>query len=151
MVSVARAVLQPSLSLWADYSHPLKWGAATYLDWATALFLMISLLSHTLKHRHDTMSPFLRVTILSWCNSHTIIRPLFFFFFFFSFIFISWGLITLQHCNGFCHTLTWISHGFTSLLPPSPTHPSGSSQCTSPKHLTRPLFKVYSSLLSIFT
>ena len=33
--------------------------------------------------------------------------------FFFSFIFISWRLITLQYCSGFCHTLTWISHGFT--------------------------------------
>ena len=27
----------------------------------------------------------------------------------FSFIFISWRLITLQYCSGFCHTLTWIS------------------------------------------
>ena len=26
--------------------------------------------------------------------------------FFFSFIFISWRLITLQYCSGFCHTLT---------------------------------------------
>ena len=41
----------------------------------------------------------------------------------------------------FCHTLTWIHHGctrvppsWTSLPPPSPFHPSGSSQCTSPKH-----------------
>ena len=25
---------------------------------------------------------------------------------FFSFIFISWMLITLQYCSGFCHTLT---------------------------------------------
>ena len=33
--------------------------------------------------------------------------------FFFSYIFISWRLITLQYCSGFCHTLTWISHGFT--------------------------------------
>ena len=32
------------------------------------------------------------------------------FFFFFSVIFISWRLITLQYCSGFCHTLTWISH-----------------------------------------
>ena len=30
----------------------------------------------------------------------------FLFFFFFSFIFISWRLITLQYCSGFCHTLT---------------------------------------------
>ena len=27
-------------------------------------------------------------------------------YFFFSFIFISWRLITLQYCSGFCHTLT---------------------------------------------
>ena len=65
------------------------------------------------------------------------------FFFFFSFIFISWRLITLQYYSGFCHTLTWINHGFTRvphpgppLPPPSPSHPSGSSQCTRPKHLS---------------
>ena len=28
------------------------------------------------------------------------------FFSLFSFIFISWRLITLQYCSGFCHTLT---------------------------------------------
>ena len=62
---------------------------------------------------------------------------------FFSFIFLSWRLITLQYCSGFCHTLTWISHGFTCvphpdppLSPPSPSNPSGSSQCTSPEHLS---------------
>ena len=64
-------------------------------------------------------------------------------FIFFSFIFISWRLITLQYCNGFCHTLTWISHGFTRvphpdppLPPPSPSHPSGSSQCTTQMYRT---------------
>ena len=40
--------------------------------------------------------------------------------FFFSFIFISWRLITLQYCSGFCHTLTWISHGFTYIPHPDP-------------------------------
>ena len=39
---------------------------------------------------------------------------------FFSFIFISWRLITLQYCTGFCHTLTWISHGFTCVPHPNP-------------------------------
>ena len=41
----------------------------------------------------------------------------------------------------FCHTSTWICHRYirvphpeTPLPPPSPYHPSGSSQCTSPKH-----------------
>ena len=28
------------------------------------------------------------------------------FFFFFFFFLISWRLITLQYCSGFCHTLT---------------------------------------------
>ena len=40
--------------------------------------------------------------------------------FFFSFIFISWRLTTLQYCIGFCHTLTWISHGFTCIPHPDP-------------------------------
>ena len=48
---------------------------------------------------------------------------LFFFCFFFSFIFISWRLITLQYCSGFCHTLTWISHGFTCIPRPDPPFP----------------------------
>ena len=42
------------------------------------------------------------------------------FFFFFSFTFTSWRLITLQYCSGFCHTLTWISHGFTCIPHPDP-------------------------------
>ena len=45
---------------------------------------------------------------------------LFIYFLFFSFIFISWRLITLQYCSGFCHTLTWISHGFTCVPHPNP-------------------------------
>ena len=61
---------------------------------------------------------------------------------YFSFVFISWRLITLQYCSGFCHTLTWISHGFTCVphpdLPtPSPSIPSlWVFQCTSPEHLS---------------
>ena len=35
-------------------------------------------------------------------------------------MFISWRLITLQYCSGFCHTLTWISHGFTCVPHPDP-------------------------------
>ena len=42
------------------------------------------------------------------------------FFFVFLFIFISWRLITLQYCSGFCHTLKWISHGFTCVPHPDP-------------------------------
>ena len=53
------------------------------------------------------------------------------------FIYFIWRLITLQYFSGFCHTRTRISHGCTCvpqsrtpLSPPSPSHPSGLSQCT---------------------
>ena len=36
------------------------------------------------------------------------------------YFFISWRLITLQYCSGFCPTLTWISHGFTCVPHPDP-------------------------------
>ena len=49
--------------------------------------------------------------------------PLFFYFYLFIYLFyflcnffISWRLIILQYCSGFCHTLTWISHGYTCRL-----------------------------------
>ena len=43
--------------------------------------------------------------------------------FFFLIYFISWRLITLQYWNGFCHTLTWISHGLTRIPhPDAPSH-----------------------------
>ena len=55
--------------------------------------------------------------------------------------YFNWRVITLQYFNGFCHTLTWIIHGcicvppsLNTLPPPSPSHLSGSSQCTSPEH-----------------
>ena len=51
-------------------------------------------------------------------------KILFYLFIYFSFICISWRLITLQCCSGFCHTLTWISHGFTCVPHPEPPSPS---------------------------
>ena len=50
------------------------------------------------------------------------------FFFPFSFIFISWSLITSQHFSGFCHTLTWISHGVTCIPHPDPPSTSLSTR-----------------------
>ena len=64
-------------------------------------------------------------------------------FFKFYLFFISWRLITVQYCSGFCHILTWVSHWYTCishpdppLPPPSPPDLSGSPQCTRPKHLS---------------
>ena len=59
--------------------------------------------------------------------------------FLFFFLNFNWRLITLQYCSGFCHTLISVSHGCTCVLilnplpPPSPSHPSGLSQRTSPE------------------
>ena len=39
---------------------------------------------------------------------------------FLKFIYFNWRLITLQHCSGFCHILTWIIHGFTCVPHPDP-------------------------------
>ena len=36
-------------------------------------------------------------------------------------IYFNWRLITLQYCSGFCHTLTWISHGCTCVSHPEPS------------------------------
>ena len=52
-----------------------------------------------------------------WYN---LIHWFYFIFYFFKFIYFNWRLITLQYCSGFCHALTWISHGCTCVLHPEP-------------------------------
>ena len=56
---------------------------------------------------------------ISHCKRTVRSQPNFFSFYLFIY-FISWRLITLQYCSGFCHTLTWISHGYTCIPHPDP-------------------------------
>ena len=53
------------------------------------------------------------------------------FFFFIIIFFISWRLIILQYCSGFCHTLTWISLADRFLTTGAPGKPHGSTSVTS--------------------
>ena len=54
----------------------------------------------------------------------------------------SWRLITLQYCGGFCHTLTWISHGCTCVPHPEPP----SHLCPHPSPLGHPSAPAWSAL-----
>ena len=79
------------------------------------------------------------VTVTFWASS---VAVLFFgVLIFFSFFFLILFNFTILYW--FCHISKWICHRYTCgphpepssfLPPPSPFHPSGSSQCTSPKH-----------------
>ena len=67
--------------------------------------------------------PHFKASFISLSLCHHIMRHYYYstnFIYFFPFIFISWRLISLQYCSGFCLTLTWISCGFTCILHPDP-------------------------------
>ena len=109
---------------------------------------LISLVSHIDRSLLCQNSHCFHYTILF---SHTLVNLSFNFFLYLKFaifiisylffninLFVNWRLITLQYCIGFAiyqhgstkgiHVLPILSH------PPTPYHPSGSSQCTSPKY-----------------
>ena len=71
---------------------------------------------------------FIIIIILQWFSNFAVLL-----LFFPPIIFISWRLITLQYCSGF---LPYIDMNQPWIYMCSPSHPSGSSQCTSPEHLS---------------
>ena len=67
------------------------------------------------------------------CSGFPVVYNMFYYFFFLLNLFFIWRTIALQYYVGFCHTTTWISHNYISILslwnlPPHPIHPSRSSQ-----------------------
>ena len=90
--------------------------------------------SHTRKFNND-------ICQFKESKWNSLVISILFIYLFISFIFISWRLITLQCCSGFCHTLTWISHGFTCIPHPDtpPTSLSTWSLWIFPVHLARVL------------
>ena len=70
--------------------------------------------------------------------------------------YFNWRLIALQYCGGFCHILTWISHGWTcvpsswtpSHLPPHPM-PLGCPRSLALSALLHALNLHWSSILHV--
>ena len=87
--------------------------------WMLNFKLTFSLSSFTFIKRLFSSSPLSAIRVVSSAYLRLLIFLLAIFFFNFYF-FISWRLITLQYCSGFCHTLKRISRGFTCVPHPDP-------------------------------
>ena len=98
------------------------WGLGLFWHHRGCLNLSLEGLHHLVKEFILSLGLKKKKALIEWVIDLSPPSPLGPFFFFFPFVFISWRLITLQYCSGFCHTLTWISHGFTC-VPLGPFRP----------------------------
>ena len=99
------------------------WNSSTGIP-SPPLAMFVVMLPKAHLASHFRMSGSRWVIIPSWLSgswrSFLYSSSVYSYYLFFFFSFISWRLITLQYCSGFCHTLTWISHGFTCISHPDP-------------------------------
>ena len=100
------------------------------------LFILSSILHFSQRaSNHWSFSHLYSFDFVDWLFSLTMQYS--FYFLKYKFIYFNWRLITLQYCIGFAihqHESATCSPSWTPLPPPSPYHPSGLSQCASPKH-----------------
>ena len=101
--------------------HDSNWAELNWMWWDNKIMpnYILDTEKQVMEHKNATQYKHCAITNThSHTHTHgklmlTMNCPLEYVKLFFLFIFISWRLITLQYCSGFCHTLTWISHGFT--------------------------------------
>ena len=78
----------------------------------------------SLYSNHDYYQTMFVIPMITWHRQildHSQQKIGFFLHFYLFIYFISWRLITLQYFSGFCHTVTWISHGYTCIPHPNPS------------------------------
>ena len=105
------------------------WNSKMLASWKKSMTNLDSILKNrdiTLPTKFCPVKAMVFPVVMYGCESWTIKKAgcwrfdtflkflfIYFYFLFVPFTFLSWRLITLQYCSGFCHTLTWISHEFT--------------------------------------
>ena len=61
----------------------------------------------------ECQKSFLLLSHYLFCFHLSFLSSPLFFSFFLKFIYFNWRIITLQHCDDFCHTSVWIGHRYT--------------------------------------
>ena len=98
-----------------NWNRNILWFFKIYMYWYWYTLIVACLVLKT-----KPLKCFLYIVLVSIRGYYPMWETASILFFFPHFFFISWRLITLQYCSGFCHTLTWISHGYTCIPHPDP-------------------------------
>ena len=112
-------------------NSPLVYIFFFFFWFISCLSFSIILFFHKYTNSHIHTPSFFFWSILWPAGSHSLIRDQIYApcsgsinSFFFTKLIFNWDIITLQYCDGFCHTSTWLSHRYThvsSLLNLPPT------------------------------
>ena len=99
------SAIQPSHPLSSPFPPALNLSQHQGLfKWVSSSHQLAKVLEFQLQHQSYQWTPRTDLLYFFIIFFH---EEFYFIYLFFPFIFISWRLITLQYCSGFCHTLTW--------------------------------------------